>query len=292
MHIIIGLIVICILIYLLSEYWILLLAAIIVGGLAYYFYHKKSTENARPVPDDERLHLTGKSSSDDPMYPSNYLFEFWPKDVLFCSASRERLGRAKSENLEVKSINNYGVAFVKGSTGSIYKTSLHSCTCKDFENTQKPCKHIFKFALYSNALSPDEELFGIPTDIEERIQSVSQKARHTLIDFCSGDSSEHIRTRSADIDRLLRAGLLIESVNPALVIDKMYSFETIKSILRASSFAELCVKCPRKSDLIQRIINAGEDCINMFTAKYIIVQLDPDLLPFTNSIGDKYSQNS
>ena len=290
MHIIIGLIVICILIYLLSEYWILLLAAIIVGGLAYYFYHKNSTENARPVPDDERLHLTGKSSSDDPMYPSNYLFEFWPKDVLFSSASRERLGRAKSENLEVKSINNYGVAFIKGSTGNIYKTSLHSCTCKDFENNKKPCKHILKLALHTGALEEEDQLFGIPEEIEQRLQSITKKARRVFMNYCNGDALERVITRSIDIDKLLKSGLLIESVNPALIIDKMYSFETLKSILRSGNFADLCIKCTRKADLIQRIINSGDACLKMFIAPYAIVQIDPELLPYVNSIYDKYSQ--
>ena len=290
MHIIIGLVVLCILIALLSKYWAILLFAAIAGGFAYYVYKKNSVENSRPTPDDERLYLTLKDNTTDPLYPSNYIYEFWTSDILCSSATRSRLARAKAEDLEIKSINNYGVAFVKGSTGNIYKTSLHSCTCKDFENNKKPCKHILKFALYTGALDKEDQLFGIPEEIEQRLQSLTKKARRVFMNYCNGDASEHVITRSIDIDKLLKSGLLIESVNPSLIIDKMYSFDTLKSILRSGDFSDLCIKCTRKADLIQRIINAGDACLNMFISPYAIVQIDPELLPYVNSIYDKYSE--
>ena len=290
MHIIIGFLVLCILIALLSEYWAILLVAAIIGGVAYYIHKKNILENSRPIPDDERLYLIGKHDGEEQLYPSNYIYDFWSKSILCSSATRSRLERAKTEDLEIKSINNFGIAFIKGTSGNIYKTSLHSCTCKDFENNKKPCKHILKFALYTGALDTEDQLFGIPEDIEQRLQSLTKKARRVFMNYCNGDSSEHIVTRSIDIDKLLKAGLLIESVNPELIINKMYSFETLKSILRASSFSDLCVKCTRKADLIQRIINADDACLNMFITSYAIVQIDPELLPYVNSIYDKYSQ--
>ncbi len=119
MHIIIGLVVICILIALLSEYWAVLLFAAIVGGFAYYIYQKNSIKNTRPIPDDERLHLTPKDNPNDPLYSSNYIYDFWTSDILCSSDTRSRLERAKTENIEIKSINNNGVAFQKGSTGKL-----------------------------------------------------------------------------------------------------------------------------------------------------------------------------
>lgn len=44
-------------------------------------------------------------------------------------------------------------ASVKGQSGSVYTVTLDSCTCKDFQISHKPCKHMYKLAVYIGALA-------------------------------------------------------------------------------------------------------------------------------------------
>lgn len=183
------------LIYLLSEYWILLLAAIIVGGLAYYFYHKNSTENARPVPDDERLHLTGKSSSDDPMYPSNYLFEFWPKDVHFFFCFSWAVGTCQKRKSWGKIHQQLWCGLYKRFNWKYLQNLSAFLHMQRLWKQQKIlAKHILKLALHTGALEEEDQLFGIPEEIEQRLQSITKKARRVFMNYCNGDALERVIT--------------------------------------------------------------------------------------------------
>lgn len=45
-------------------------------------------------------------------------------------------------------------ASVCGTTGNIYHTTLHSCTCTDFQTHKTPCKHMYKLAEELGLLTP------------------------------------------------------------------------------------------------------------------------------------------
>lgn len=44
-------------------------------------------------------------------------------------------------------------AEVKGQSSEVYEVTLESCTCKDFQFRQKPCKHMYRLAIHIGALS-------------------------------------------------------------------------------------------------------------------------------------------
>lgn len=44
-------------------------------------------------------------------------------------------------------------ASVKGQSGAVYTVTLDNCTCKDFQFNHKPCKHMYKLAVYIGALA-------------------------------------------------------------------------------------------------------------------------------------------
>lgn len=43
-------------------------------------------------------------------------------------------------------------AKVRGQNGGVYDVSLDSCTCMDFQTRQKPCKHMYRLAIFIGAL--------------------------------------------------------------------------------------------------------------------------------------------
>lgn len=58
---------------------------------------------------------------------------------------RPRILSSLTQNLTVSSPFNISANII-GSKGDVYKTSLFSCTCKDFQLHQHPCKHMYRLA--------------------------------------------------------------------------------------------------------------------------------------------------
>lgn len=59
---------------------------------------------------------------------------------------QNRKNKAKFENMVVRSLDRAAkTAVIESADGeNFYSVSLTSCTCPDFINRQKPCKHIYK----------------------------------------------------------------------------------------------------------------------------------------------------
>lgn len=60
---------------------------------------------------------------------------------------QERIKRSLKESMEIKFMapNKY-CGEVIGMTGNKYTVSLECCTCMDFKDRNKPCKHMYYFA--------------------------------------------------------------------------------------------------------------------------------------------------
>lgn len=52
-------------------------------------------------------------------------------------------------------------AIVSGSSGTEYITTFSSCTCEDFQKRHLPCKHMYKLAMYTGKLKPEEWYHGL-----------------------------------------------------------------------------------------------------------------------------------
>lgn len=82
----------------------------------------------------------------------------WPQDL---HETREQIEkRQKAKLISGKKILTDGVNyFVEGSNGERYITSEVSCTCPSFEKRQKPCKHMYRLAMFLGLIAdkPDSE---------------------------------------------------------------------------------------------------------------------------------------
>ena len=148
-----------------------------------------------------------KGSSTNTAIPQ--LKDFWNAKDLYTRRVRERLKRAKSEDIVIGR-RLFGSTYQVDSYGETYKASLQSCTCPDFSYKQTPCKHILKLALKIGALDPHDQLFGIPDELDLRYQSLSKSSQKMFLMLCYqhqyAPSERFITKRSVELDGLLKNG--------------------------------------------------------------------------------------
>lgn len=73
-----------------------------------------------------------------------------------------RLLRADDPYIYVKDYDSEkSSAIVSGSSGNEYITTFSSCTCEDFQKRHLPCKHMYKLAMYTGKLKPEEWYHGL-----------------------------------------------------------------------------------------------------------------------------------
>lgn len=234
-----------------------------------------------------------KSSTTNTAIPQ--LKDFWEPDKLYTRRVRERLDRAKSEDITI-GCQLSGTAYQVKSYDETYKTSLQSCTCVDFSYKQTPCKHMLKLALEIGALDPDNQLFGIPEEVDQRYQSLSKTAKKALLNLCHSHlykpSEQFIVKRSVDLDALLKNGFVIESVDPEFILKNVYTVSELRAILREyqnETGIKVCTSNDSKQTIINNILQQEDRCISLFTSHYIILEFDPEIAPHIVSLYDKYS---
>lgn len=295
MSIIIGILVICFLIALLSEFWPIIFFGLLISPFVYFVVRiNKETKSSF----SEEVSLP---PIDAPSVPVEnkvvQLCDCWPADKLYTRRVRERLQRAKSEDLKVGRKINSSTYLVNSYDQETYKTSLTSCTCVDFSYKQTPCKHILKLALEIGALDPDDELFGIPEEVDARFQSLSKAAQKELLGLIYSRGYQvfdrFIVKRSTNLESLIKNGFVIENVDPEYFLNNAYTVSELKAILKEyqnRTGIKISKSSDSKSVLIQNIINAGDDCLNLFTLQKILLEFDPEIAPHAISLYDKYSK--
>lgn len=83
----------------------------------------------------------------------------------------KRLQKAFDENMVVEQCDMTAAAKIKGLSGEIYETTLHSCTCEDFVkgHYKTPCKHMYRLAIELGMLTVyDRSLYeNMRTDFQQ-----------------------------------------------------------------------------------------------------------------------------
>lgn len=81
---------------------------------------------------------------------SDRIFPSFDDSIHQMQEQQDRIQRAVEQNISVKSIlsNGYSGKII-GTTGNVYLTTLKNCTCKDFKQRQKPCKHMYFLAAHT-----------------------------------------------------------------------------------------------------------------------------------------------
>lgn len=235
-----------------------------------------------------------KSSTTNTAIPQ--LKDFWEPDKLYTRRVRERLDRAKSEDITI-GCQLSGTAYQVKSYDETYKTSLQSCTCADFSYKQTPCKHMLKLALEIGALDPDDQLFGIPEEIDQRYQSLNKTSRKYFVSLCSSHGykpfEKFIVKRTIELESLLQNGLVVESLDPEFLLKNAYTVSEFRAILREyqnDTGVKVCTSSDSKQTIINNIIAEGDRCLSLFTSHNAVIEFDPEVAPFTTSLCDKYSK--
>ena len=83
----------------------------------------------------------------------------------------KRLQKAFDENMVVEQCDMTAAAKIKGLSGEIYETTLHSCTCEDFVkgHYKTPCKHMYRLVIELGMLTVyDRSLYeNMRTDFQQ-----------------------------------------------------------------------------------------------------------------------------
>lgn len=70
----------------------------------------------------------------------------WDSSVHESKGQPARMQRALTQDIVIREISKKGVARVRGTQGIEYKTSFQTCSCPDFTQRIRPCKHMYLLA--------------------------------------------------------------------------------------------------------------------------------------------------
>lgn len=70
----------------------------------------------------------------------------WDSSVHESKGQPVRMQRALTQNIVIRDVSKKGVAKVQGTQGIEYKTTFQTCSCPDFTQRIRPCKHMYLLA--------------------------------------------------------------------------------------------------------------------------------------------------
>lgn len=180
-----------------------------------------------------------------------------------------------------------------------YITSLVGCSCPDFNNRNRPCKHMYALAFEFDVMSKDAPLFNLPADIEETIANLDVSQVHShynlhkiiemALELKEYDDIQteggvyrvmHIHTDVMSMNRLrplLNAGILILAPKTDFdfcdFVAEHFTVEQFKA-----SAKNICpvIKFPslRKRELIEYICSNNPDIAKAIDKLYSHVAID------------------
>ena len=123
-------------------------------------YESSNHVNSSPSQSqDKPVHVKNSASgskvqSSSPVHfmPSlQSVWDEWDESVHHKKGQYTRFHKALCDEITI--VNRRYPATVQGSTGTLYCTSLSTCSCPDFEKRGLPCKHIYRLALDRGIIS-------------------------------------------------------------------------------------------------------------------------------------------
>lgn len=78
----------------------------------------------------------------------------WDSSVHESEGQPARMQRALTQSIVIREVSKKGVAKVQGTKGETYKTSFRSCSCPDFAQRSRPCKHMYLLAVRYTGFDP------------------------------------------------------------------------------------------------------------------------------------------
>lgn len=204
-------------------------------------------------------------------YPKKDSWGNWDSKIHSVYNQQKRQNRIKDVVIE-KINNEQQTATINGCS-----VTLGSCSCKDFQQRQIPCKHIYRLANELSLFSIKQPVYtmqSIPNTLEairEKIHSLSNSARlhfHDILAYRQfpnpyrKDAAEmtFYETRQKGINfahtvnELMAAGLIIKSYDPSIVYS-LFTKEELLALMDDPRYS------PKKSW-------SKPKCIDFFVANY------------------------
>lgn len=164
----------------------------------------------------------------------------------------------------------------------IYRTTLDSCTCPDFSEYNKPCKHMYKLALELGVISPDWDISGIPCELRSTIDSLFYSDLRSFLNFLAHNLAYGLfETSKNKVPKaLIEAQLVIEAHTPydyTQILDKNYSKNDIFTELTLAKNSYIPKSSSTKREMIQWIVNNDEKLLNKLCKKHYFVSFSQEV---------------
>lgn len=78
----------------------------------------------------------------------------WNSSIHESKGQPARMQRALTQNIVIREVSKKGVARIQGTQGIEYKTSFQTCSCLDFTQRLRPCKHMYLLAVRYAGFDP------------------------------------------------------------------------------------------------------------------------------------------
>lgn len=130
---------------------VILIAGFYVTIRAKKIAAKYGAEEAPPVGGG-----AGQSVSSGLSVKPRYIRQWWEWDssVHESEGQPSRMQRALTQKIEIVKMPKGCWAQIRGAKGDIYRTSFRICSCPDFRERGKPCKHMYKLAMQCAGFNP------------------------------------------------------------------------------------------------------------------------------------------
>lgn len=122
-----------------------------LGGviiLAGFYVTIRAKKIAAKYGAEEAVPSVGRSVSPELPVAPKYSRRWWQWDssVHESKGQPARMQRALTQDIVIQEISKKGVAKVRGTQGIVYKTNFQICSCPDFAQRFRPCKHMYLLA--------------------------------------------------------------------------------------------------------------------------------------------------
>lgn len=228
-----------------------LLSLCVIGILGIIELVKFIDRKTSPNNTNVRTHLTCDFNLDNEK----------PLDSLYANIDSDkeysRIKRAKYENFRIDKLDleNKRAFILNKDRSKSYRTTLTSCTCKDFKERQKPCKHMIRLA----GITRDYPLYQEQEQgVIERLQVLEGKHQliNKLIDVfyrIRDHKNKYYTKASPNLIALKELDLIsLNELPPAELVNYKYNTNELRGILAAK---EGFKKSSSKKQLIELFIS-------------------------------------
>lgn len=191
----------------------------------------RSNLNLTQLENDEPLfsqNLTEPGISLDEM--KGAFFTKWKLEFQCDFDQRKRLERAKAETIyRLFEINpNNGTAFCYSSTydltGEIYEVTYKHCTCPDFKKRFRPCKHIYALNLSLGIIDQNEDLYGIPLEMRQKLDSLPSNIAKYFLNLLKKNTNRAVfLMKRSPTSKPLFELELVKEYSTSYLLDKLFS---------------------------------------------------------------------